>query len=224
MGLARLVQAQPREQAPGGMGEILWHGITAPSAIRVATQQPGGRQPAAASRAVLTQRLQCISRTARLKAAGATQPRLEEHPVEPDKAQEAPLRQRLDAGPHGAQPARLNKPSSSSRAASASAADRAETNSVVAKPARSRTSHIPPGSRLAWRTNEARICRLSKLRVTARRAWRLGTTLPIQSTAGGLSTGDCNFGTRAVDKSALAPLFFRGGAGKERESILQLVE
>mgnify|MGYP003376446989 CR=1 FL=1 len=59
-------------------------------------------------------------------------------------------------------------------------ADRAETNSAGATGARNRTSHWPPGRAAACRSKATRIWRFNSVRVTARRAWRLGTTQPTQ--------------------------------------------
>lgn len=220
MGRARLAQAQPCEETTGRGFEILWHRVTAPMAVRVAAQQTSSAQPGTASSAVLFECLHGIGRATRLKAAGAAKPSLEKQPVKLDEADEATLWQRPSSSPHGAwgfqvvQPARLSKLSSSRRAASASATERAETNSVVAKPARNRTNHMPPAKFSAWRTNEARICRLSRVRVTARRACRLGTTQPTQSPAKVLSTDGCSCRAGVVDKSSSVPLFFRASAGK----------
>ena len=216
MGRTGLAQAQPREQASGRADKVLWHGVTAPVAIGVAAQQSGGAQPAATGSAMLLKRLQCISRAAGLEAASAAQPGLEKQPVNPDKVHQTALGQTARGGEYGgqdgqsfhhAQPARPSRPSSSARAACASAVERAEMNSVVAKPARNRTSHMPLGKRSAWRAKHARICRLSRLRVTARRAWRLGTTHPIQSAGKVLSTAGRTCCAGAVDKSCETPLF-----------------
>ena len=181
-----------------------------------AQQTPSGQQSALCS-AMLLQRLQRIRRAAGFKAASAAQPGLEKQPVKIDQADKATLRQAPKGGTNtghrrlGVQPARLSKPSSkpssSTRAVRASANDRAETKSVVAKPARNRTSHMPPDRRSACRTKESRICRLSRLRVTARRAWRLGTTHPIHRAGDELSTDGFTCSSRAVDKSCVETQF-----------------
>ena len=81
--------------------------------------------------------------------------------------------------------------------------DAALANCLASNGARSRSSHCPGGRRRRCPSAWARIWRLSRLRVTARRACRLGTTRPShQSTRGALlSTEDAESGAQSVDIS-----------------------
>ena len=187
-----------------------------------AQQAPSGQQGAFGS-AMLLQRLQRICGATGFEAAGAAQPGLEKQPVKNNQADQTALRQAPKGSPKsghrcvGVQPAGLSnlssKPSSSTRAVRASTTDRAETKSVVAKPALNRTSHMPPDKWSACRAKDSRIWRLSKLRVTARRAWRLGTTHPIQRADDQLSTGALTCSSRPVDKSCAETQFLCAGKG-----------
>ena len=94
-----------------------------------------------------------------------------------------------------------NTSSSSARMADCSRADAALVNSRASKGARKRISHCPGRSRCWFPTACARIWRLSRFRVTACRAWRLGTTRPSHNGPADplLSTARSRFGACAVD-------------------------
>ena len=71
-------------------------------------------------------------------------------------------------------------------------------------------------SRTAWR-----ICRLSRLRVTERRACRFGTTSPSQHCCGESSTGGVQSGAVPVDNS-LALAFFKAPARGKGERVIHM--
>lgn len=96
--------------------------------------------------------------------------------------------------------------SSSSCAARLSWSDAALTKWARSNGALNRTTHKPHASDAEWRVIAARIWRLSNVRVTERRAWRFGTTVPSHTASGAArgvsSTGDESIGTSPVNNSA----------------------
>ena len=88
------------------------------------------------------------------------------------------------------------------RAARRRASERADGKAATGKGWRKRTSHRPSGREMASRSKAPWTWRFSRLRVTARRAWRLGTTQPIQCAVGKSSTGGGQPGAGPVDNSA----------------------
>jgi hypothetical protein len=104
--------------------------------------------------------------------------------------------------------------SSSCRAASPSAEEAALTNTLRSNGALKRTTQRPPASPDAWFPNTARIWRLSWVRVTDRRAWRLGTTAPNQDCPD-CGTGRCVTSTQSsTDRGRIdaSPVDNSGGA------------
>ena len=94
-----------------------------------------------------------------------------------------------------------SRASSSLRAARRKASERAEGNAETGNGWRKRTSHKPSGRTPACRSKAPCTWRFNRLRVTARRACRLGTTQPIQCAVGKSSTSGGQLGARAVDNS-----------------------
>ena len=72
----------------------------------------------------------------------------------------------------------------------------------LSKGARKRTTHMPFASSMKRAVNAKRTCLFIKLRVTDRRAWRFGTTIPSHQTGrtGVLSTASANIDASAVYK------------------------
>jgi hypothetical protein len=101
--------------------------------------------------------------------------------------------------------AALSTHASSSCALSLSASDAALGNEARSNGARRRTTHNPPRKASAWAETAARIWRLSSVRVTDRRACRLGTTAPshrpVKALGTDSSTGSTMFGAPPVDNS-----------------------
>ena len=109
------------------------------------------------------------------------------------------------------------RPSSSSRAADCRACEVALGNCLRSNGARRRITHKPHAKDCSWLVIAARIWRLSAVRVTDRRACRLGTTAPSQRLAGGASSGGAlgaTSGKSSTDRSAEAtPAVDNSGAG-----------
>ena len=90
--------------------------------------------------------------------------------------------------------------SSSARAARLRCSDAALVNRTRSKGERNRTIHKPAARPSAWRSMAARIWRLMRVRVTALRACRLGTTAPSQRPPGDRSsTGGADSVASPVD-------------------------
>lgn len=190
-----------------GRQEVCRHRVMSPVTPGMTTHHPPAPQGQAAPGPMLLQGLQGIGRAGGLETTGIAQPGLEQQAVATHEQHEA-VPGRVDqpflharTGGSAVAPARARSCSSSPRAAWARASERAETNCVAANGERRRTSHCPAGSWAACRANTARICRFSRLRVTARLAWRFGTTQPSQCPEGESSTGRGFAGTKPVDKS-----------------------
>jgi hypothetical protein len=125
------------------------------------------------------QGFQRIGRTTGLEPAGIAQPGLEQETV-PTHQQKQSLLWQFDQVQRRHAAARAKSCSSSARAALHSAVEAADGNNVGLNGARKRTSQSPGGSLEACRAMADRTWRLSRLRVTERRAWRFGITLPSQ--------------------------------------------
>lgn len=173
--------------------------IEAPVTPGMATQHAARRQIGAGARTVRLERSQGIGRTGRLETALRADPGAEQQSVAAHQRDQHAARQVTNearkrrhgtqraccaTGPTGPVRHRASKASISRRAALRRAAEAALANSARAKGARSRTTHRPDarGCMSASRRWAAlRIWRLMRLRVAARRAWRLGTTAPSQT-------------------------------------------
>lgn len=178
-----------------------WHGIPSAGTAGVATQYAPSGKIAARARPM---RLQCsdgIGRTARSKTALAPEPGTQQQLVAAQHCH-----QRLDHCTHHSGPAGLGGTPASSKSEPSSArntfcrpSERALTKRVRSSPPRSLNSQSPHAKRSQAWSKAARPCRLTRLRVTARRASRFGTINPsrrVSSTA-----SDC-MQSSPVDKSS----------------------
>ncbi len=191
-----------------------------PVAPGVTAHHPPTPERRAAPGTVLLQGLQGVGRAGGLEATGIAQPGLEQQSIAAHhehqrvaRGVQQPVRTHCRAGSPGTLRARSSNCSSSRRAASASASERAETNCATAKGERKRTSHCPRGRSAACAANTCRICRFSRLRVTARLACRLGTTQPNQWPAGKSSTAERPVLPGPVDNSVAKPWMTALAAG-----------
>ena len=100
------------------------------------------------------------------------------------------------------QAARSIKVSSSSRVAYRNLSEAALTKTDLSKGARKRITHMPLASSIKRAANANRTCLFIKLRVTERRAWHFGTTIPSHQTeaAAVLSTDSTDNGAPTVHK------------------------
>ena len=153
------------------------HLVDAALAARMAALEPMGGEVAAAERPVAVERLQRIDGTGGRETATRAQPGTEEEAVEMHQALQEPRRPSLekDEAPHD-RPAARKRRSSSARTAVFRAADAALGNCAMEKGAFKRRNQSPAAKERPCCSKAARACRRIKLRVTARRACRLGTT------------------------------------------------
>lgn len=176
----------------------------AASAPWVAARQPRSHQVAAPRRAVSVDSLDRIARARRLEPALVSQPGAEQESVTAQQQQQ----QAGDRPAHGETPvSRPNIVSSSARVAQPRADEAALAKLDLSNGDFIRTTHSPPWSRSLCVCTHARMCRLIRLRVTARRARRLGTTVPSQTGQAGPRPGKSSTPTgslrcRAVDNVA----------------------
>lgn len=201
-----------------------------PFAPGMATQHAPSAQGHAAPCAMPLQCLQRVGRACGFEAAGVPEPGLQPQAITANQQHqgiawrvENPAGLHGRAGCPGLLPARTSSCSSSLRAVAARVSDRAETKLVTGNGMRRRTSHWPAGNAPAcaatWAAKTLRICRFNRLRVTARRACRLGTTQPNQCPTGRSSTGTASDEAPPVDKSvpklgtAVLATGFRAGKG-----------
>lgn len=176
--------------------QVLRYRVQPALAPGMATADPEQRQIASPRSAMPLERLERIGRAGRLKTARVAEPRAEQVAIPAHQPHEQHPRQVEQASDHvgpfettwvrpgDASTQRATSDASSMRTASRKALDAALGNRLRSKPARSRTTHSPPGSAALRAPTAARISRRSRLRVTARRAWRFGTTKPSQMLAG----------------------------------------
>ena len=177
---------------------MFWHRVVPASAQRVATCQAVQRQVGPRSSTVQFKRAQREGRASGLEAARTAQPWAQQQPVAPHGGHQNLLRQgsqrcqkaahSVDQAGDARRPAAVNICSSSARVASLSALDPALVNRLRSNGPRKRTTQRPASKLSPWRARAARICRLIKLRVTARRACLFGTTAPSHSPFKGWSS------------------------------------
>jgi hypothetical protein len=180
-----------------------WNRIQATIAPGVAAQQAPGGEVAADGGAVPIQGVQRVARAAWLETTRTAQPWAQEEAVGAHRQRQHATWPQTNAlyPTHVAAPA--NTAANSRRAASRNRTDAALGNSRASNGERKRINHRPGGNRLPHRSACARICLLSRLRATARRAWRLGTTIPNHQRPGSLmlSTEWSKIGAPVVDIS-----------------------
>lgn len=190
---ARRCRPVPREQARPRLRDRVESAV----APGMAAQHTTHRQIASGTRAVRLERSQCVRRTGRKEAALRADPGAEQEAVRAHRGDQHAARQvkqLANGGLHRTQLAGraasgrdrhwTSKVSSSWRAALRNAADAALVKTARSNGARKRTTHSPGASRASVASSRAtalRTWRLIRLRVTARRAWRLGTTVPSQT-------------------------------------------
>lgn len=173
----------------------------------MAAQDPTRRQIAPGARTVRLERLQSIDGAGGREAALRADPGTEQQAVAAHQgdqhaarkvADEAPESRHETQGPScAASPTGRarhcdSRASISWRAALRNASEAALVKTARSKGARSRTTHIPDArgcASLARRWAAPRISRLIRLRVTARRACRFGTTVPNQTSRMGAAGG-----------------------------------
>eukprot|EP00611_Tribonema_gayanum_P029556 TRINITY_DN794_c0_g2_i1.p1 TRINITY_DN794_c0_g2~~TRINITY_DN794_c0_g2_i1.p1 ORF type:complete len:277 (-),score=13.74 TRINITY_DN794_c0_g2_i1:192-986(-) len=178
----------------------------------MAAQQASRGQVAAAQRAVAFQRLDRVDGAGGREAAATAEPGTEEQAIALHRPDQKPLRQaaqpgrRTRRGPHRRAPdaAARNSVASSPCTAVRSAFDAALGNWATGNGLRRRSTQSPERNPAAPRWKALRPCRLIRLRVTARRAWRLGITRPKRS---GSSTSPSGTLLSGVDNSPAAPSF-----------------
>ena len=167
----------------------------------MAAQHAACREIGPGARAMRFERRERVGRARRLEAALRADPGTEKQSVAAHQRNQDAARQASNEAQersHGAQRGadaaatgcRLrhcnNRASSSLRASWVKAAEAALANAARSNGARSRTSHRPGASGCILASSRwaaLRIWRLIRLRVTARRACRFGTTVPSQARA-----------------------------------------
>ena len=193
------------------------HWIQATVAPRMAAQDAPRGQVATLRSAMLLEGIERIPRACRLEPAGAAEPGAEKVAIGAHRHRQDAARPKTKGRPCAhARATRANTSANSARTAACSWAEDALVNRLASIGARRRISHCPGASPRWLAAACARICRLTRFRVTACRAWRLGTTRPSQNRPSGpmLSTTPSRFGASAVDISGTtAPL-----AGREADA------
>jgi hypothetical protein len=166
-------------------------------APRVAAQQPSRAEISPGRGAVGLDRLPGVARTAGLEAARLAKPRTQQQPVPVDEDEHRPGHPASRLGvrsvghgrgygrwwpvaiaPRGARRTGAKSWPNSARTATFNSVDTAAPGGWAPGHARSRTSHTPGGRRAPSWPAAARTWRRMAFRVTARRAWRLGITMP----------------------------------------------
>lgn len=143
---------------------------------RLASGDPAQRKIAAGCRAVLLERGNGVNGTGGFEAAGLAEPGAKQQSVRLYKADQQALHHAR------AEAARSSSCRSSALTAALSLTEAALTNSLRSKPARRRTTCAACGNEASEAAAlTVYICRLIALRVTARRAQRLGTMAPIHT-------------------------------------------